>query len=136
MGVAREGNSCEAFEQPARSISKEIKLGVGESRDQRARREKHRPRRLLILLLRVRSGRSMVFATARTIKRLCRKPGQLKKLYMTLWFLVTSWSSSSISTTHGTRRGLGWSNSLSSRPSAWVGLTRSPLNASHKSEYA
>jgi hypothetical protein len=41
------------------------------------------PRRLLILLLNVRSGRSMVFATARTINLLCRKPGQLKKLYMT-----------------------------------------------------
>lgn len=42
------------------------------------------PRRLLILLLSVRSGRSIVFATARTISLLCLRPGQLKKLYMTL----------------------------------------------------
>ena len=93
-----------------------------------------RPRRLLILLLRVRSGRSMVFATARTMSRLCRRPGQLKKLYITDWFFVTSWSSSSIRTTQGTRRGLGWSNSRSRRPRAWEGLTRSPLRASHRRE--
>lgn len=90
----------------------------------------------LILLLSVRSGRSIVFATASTINRLYLPPGQLKKLYITPCPLVTSWSSSSISTTHGTRRGLGVENSLSSSPSAWVGLTRSPLMASHSSEYA
>lgn len=88
----------------------------------------------LILLLRVLSGRSIVLATASTINRLYLPPGQLKKLYMTPWPFVTSWSSSSISTTQGTRRGLGVENSLSSRPRAWVGLTRSPLMASHSSE--
>ena len=92
------------------------------------------PSRLLILLLKVRSGRSMVLATAKTINRLCRKLGQLKKLYMTLWFLVTSWSSSSMSTTHGTRRGLGWSNSLSNKLSACAGLTRCSFNASQSNE--
>lgn len=76
-----------------------------------------------------------MFATARTISLLWRKFGQLKKLYMTLWFFVTSWSSSSMSTTQGTLRGLGLENSRSSRPRAWVELTRSPLSASHSSEY-
>lgn len=94
------------------------------------------PRRELILLLSVRSGRSIVLATASTISRLCRKEGQLKKLYMTAWFLVTSWSSSSIRTTQGTRRGLGWSNSRSSKPRAWAWLTRCSFNASQRSEYA
>ena len=42
-----------------------------------------RPRRLEILLLNVRSGRSIVFATARTMRRECRRAGQLKKLYIT-----------------------------------------------------
>jgi len=93
-----------------------------------------RPSRLLILLLRVRSGRSIVLATARTINLLCRKPGQLKKLYMTLWFFVTSWSSSSIRTTQGSRRGLGFLNSRSRRSRACEGLTRSPRNASHSKE--
>ena len=93
------------------------------------------PRRLLILLLNVRSGRSIVFATASTINLLCRSPGQLKKLYMTDWFLVTSWSSSSINTTQGTRRGEGVENSRSRSSSACDGLTRSPRKACHSSEY-
>lgn len=94
-----------------------------------------KPKRLLILLLKVLSGRSIVLATARTMSRLWRRPGQLKKLYMTLWFFVTSWSSSSMSTTHGTRLGLGLENSRSSKPRACVGLSRSPVNASHSKEY-
>ncbi|KAI7498681.1 origin of replication binding protein [Hortaea werneckii] len=68
----------------------------------------------LILLDKVRSGKSIVFATASTMSREWRSCGH-----------------SSISTTHGTRRGLGVVNSRSKSSSACPELTRSPLSASH-----
>lgn len=57
------------------------------------------PSRLETLLDIMRSGKSIVFATAITIIRECGLFGQSKKLYMTFCFFVTSKSSSSMRTT-------------------------------------
>lgn len=54
---------------------------------------------LAILLLISLSGKSIVFATAITISLDKGRLGQSKKLYMTVCFLVTSKSNSSIKTT-------------------------------------
>jgi len=79
MGVTWEGYSSETCGFVSSVIASEGRDG-----------KLNTPSLLLILLLNVRSGRSIVLATARTINLLCRNPGQLKKLYMTLWFFVTS----------------------------------------------
>jgi hypothetical protein len=57
------------------------------------------PRRLRTRPVITLSGRSIVLATATTMSLLLASVGQLKKLYITSCFGVTSWSSSSIKTT-------------------------------------